>query len=76
MTATRIPTSTLLLSQPVTVLRGDELRARGVQTVSEALREVPGATVVQSGSAGGVTSLFLRGGESRYTKVLIDGTPI
>src|SRR5467141_2827229 len=32
--------------------------------------------LVQSGSYGAVTSLFLRGGESRYTKVLIDGVPV
>lgn len=76
VTATKLPTPSSSLSQPVTVLNGDELRARGVVTVAEALREAPGATIVQSGSYGGVTSLFLRGGESRYTKVLIDGTPI
>lgn len=76
VTATRLPTPVSSVSQPVTVLKGDELRARGVITVAEALREAPGAAVVQSGSYGGVTSLFLRGGESRYTKVLIDGTPI
>lgn len=76
VTATRLPTPTSSLSQPVTVLNGTELRARGVLTVAEALREAPGATVVQSGSYGGVTSMFLRGGESRYTKVLIDGTPV
>lgn len=76
VTATRLPTPTSSVSQPVTVLNGDELRARGVQTVAEALREAPGATLSQSGSNGGVTSMFLRGGESRYTKVLIDGTPV
>jgi len=76
VTATTLPTPSSALSQPVTVLKGDELRARGVVTVAEALREAPGATIAQSGSYGGVTSLFLRGGESRYTKVLIDGTPI
>ena len=76
VTATTLPTPSASLSQPVTVLKGDELRARGVVTVAEALREAPGATVAQSGSYGGVTSIFLRGGESRYAKVLIDGTPI
>ncbi|MFI5239189.1 MAG: TonB-dependent receptor plug domain-containing protein [Gemmatimonadales bacterium] len=76
VTATRLPTPASSLSQPVTVLNGDELRARGVQTVAAALPDAPGATVSQSGSTGGVTSMFLRGGESRYTKVLIDGTPI
>ena len=64
------------LSQAVTVLSGDDLRARGVTRVSDALREVPGAQLVQSGSFGSLTSLFLRGGESRYTKVLIDGVPV
>ena len=64
------------LSQAVTVLSGDDLRARGVTRVSDALREVPGAQLVQSGSYGSLTSLFLRGGESRYTKVLIDGVPV
>jgi len=76
VTATRLPTPTSSVSQPVTILSGDELRARGVQTVAEALREAPGVTMSQSGSYGGVTSMFLRGGESRYTKVLIDGTPV
>lgn len=58
------------------VLHGGDLRARGITTVADALRDVPGASLAQSGSFGGVTSLFLRGGESRYTKILIDGTPI
>lgn len=76
VTATRQPTPIAATSQPVTVISGADLRARGVQTASEALRQVPGAAVAQTGSTGGVTSLFLRGGESRYTKVLIDGVAV
>lgn len=76
VSATRIPTLASSLSQPVTVLDGDRLRAEGVTTVAEALRQAPGLAVVQSGSYGGVTSVFMRGGESRYTKVLVDGTPV
>ena len=76
VTATQVATPLSSSTQAVTVLNGDELRARGVTTVALALREVPGVAVVQSGSYGGVTSLFLRGGESRYTKVLIDGVPV
>jgi vitamin B12 transporter len=37
---------------------------------------VPGLTLAQTGSYGGATSLFIRGGESKYTKVLIDGVPV
>jgi vitamin B12 transporter len=76
VSASKIPRPASTLTQAVTVLIGEDLRARGVTRVSDALREVPGAMLVQSGSYGAVTSLFLRGGESRYTKVLIDGVPV
>lgn len=75
VTATRTPTSAAVPAA-TTVLRGDELRARGVHLVQDALREVPGVVLVQSGSYGAVTSLFLRGGESDYVKVLLDGVPL
>ncbi len=76
VSASKVPRPTSSLSQAVTVLNGEDLRARGVTRVSDALREVPGATLVQNGSYGSVISLFLRGGESRYTKVLIDGVAV
>lgn len=76
VSASKVPQPASSLTQPVTVLLGEDLRARGVTRVTDALREVPGATLVQSGSYGALTSLFLRGGESRYTKVLIDGVPV
>lgn len=76
VSASKVPRPASTLTQAVTVLSGEDLRSRGVTRVSDALREVPGASLVQSGSYGAVTSLFLRGGESRYTKVLIDGVPV
>jgi vitamin B12 transporter len=76
VTATRIPTNASELSTATTVIRGDDLRARGVQLVLDALREVPGMMVVQAGSYGAQTSVFLRGGESDYVKVLLDGVPL
>ncbi len=76
VSASKVPKPASSLTQPVTVLSGEDLRARGVVRVTDALREVPGATLVQSGSYGALTSLFLRGGESRYTKVLIDGVAV
>ncbi|MFQ5889533.1 MAG: TonB-dependent receptor plug domain-containing protein [Gemmatimonadota bacterium] len=64
------------VTSEVTVITGEELRDRGIDHVLEALRAVPGAAVVQSGSFGSVTSLFLRGGESDYVQVLVDGVPL
>ena len=76
VTPTRLPTPPDAVVSSVTVIAGDDLRARGVRFVQDALREVPGAAVVQVGSFGGVSSMFLRGGESDYVKVLIDGVPV
>jgi vitamin B12 transporter len=76
VTATRLPTSADDLVSSVTTIRGEELRARGIHFVLDALREVPGAAVVQGSSYGGVTSVFLRGGESDYIKVLVDGVAV
>ena len=76
ISASKAPASRVSVTQSVTVITGEELRARGITRVSDALRGVPGATLVQNGSVGSVNSLFLRGGESRYTKVLIDGVAV
>jgi vitamin B12 transporter len=75
VTATRFPTPAADLPVAVTVLDGAVLRAQGIRTVAEALRSVPGAHVAAAGPYGGQTSLFLRGGNSDYVKVLIDGVP-
>lgn len=76
VTATRSPEPADRVSSPTTVLDGEALRRRGIRLVADALREVPSAFVVPTGSWGGVTSLFLRGGESDYVKVLVDGVPL
>jgi vitamin B12 transporter len=75
VTANRIPTSVNVVSSAITVISGESLRSRGIATVADALRLTPGAAVVASGSFGGQISVFLRGGESDYVKVLIDGVP-
>src|SRR5258708_4562968 len=76
VTATRNPLSIGDIPASVTVLSGADLRARGVVSVTDALREVPGGAIAQTGSFGGQTSVFVRGGQSNYTKVLIDGVPM
>lgn len=76
VTPTRLPTRADAVVSSVTTISGDDLKARGIRFVQDALRDVPGATVVQVGSYGGVSSLFMRGGESDYVKVLVDGVPV
>jgi len=60
---------------PVTVIDEATIESINKLDVLEALRLVPASQIVQVGQRGGPTSLFLRGGESNFTKVLIDGIP-
>ena len=76
VTATRVPLAREAVPVPVTVWTREELEARGVRTVADALAATPAATIVRTGSRGSQTSLFLRGGESDYVKVLIDGVAV
>jgi vitamin B12 transporter len=76
VTATRVPLPREALPTSVTVLTGVELRERGVASVADALRTVPGVHVARAGQHGAQTSLFLRGGQSGYVKVLVDGVAV
>ena len=58
------------------VISSEELEQKQIQRVSDALREVPGLSVVQTGVAGQLTSVFTRGLRSEHTQVLLDGIPI
>ena len=58
---------------PVSVLNRDFIERLGKPDILEAFRTVPGLSVVQSGARGGLTSIFMRGGEADSTKILIDG---
>ena len=44
--------------------------------MADALRQVAGLAVARNGSFGAFTSLFLRGGESDYVQVLVDGVRV
>ncbi len=76
VTATSTPLALDRVPASVTVLDGHALRAEGMTHVADALRLVPGVAVVQSGSFGAPTSLFTRGAQGNYTKVLVDGVPL
>jgi vitamin B12 transporter len=76
VTATRYPVAADSVAATVTVLQGDDLRAQGIRFVGDALRQVPGAHLVQGGPFGAASSLFIRGGESDYVKVLVDGVAV
>ena len=75
ITATRVETSVPPVTS-VSVLFADSLRARGITHLADALRLVPGLSIVTSSSFGSQASLFMRGGQANYVRVLVDGVPL
>lgn len=59
-----------------TIITRADLAERGEPQLLDALRDVPGLVVVQAGSRGAQASIFLRGGESDFVKLLVDGVAI
>jgi len=76
VTATRTPTKVRELGRSVTVISAQEIENLGSKDLSEVLKTVTGFNVVQAGSFGGQTSLFVRGGESNFNLVLVDGVQV
>jgi vitamin B12 transporter len=60
----------------VSVITSQDLEIKQIKRISDALREVPGLSVVQTGTPGQLTSVFMRGLPSEDMQVLLDGIPI
>jgi len=61
---------------PVDVIAREDIAARLAVTLPDALLTSPGVAIGRTGPEGGSASVFLNGGSSAYTKVLVDGTPV
>lgn len=57
-------------------LDGQQIQLLNPVAEADALRFLPGAVIGQNGRNGSLASLFVRGGDSRYNKVLIDGVSV
>lgn len=60
----------------VTVITADEIQARGLDFVLDAVAIAPGVTINQNGSFGGVATVRIRGASSEQTLVVIDGVVV
>ena len=62
--------------QAITVVSRDRLDALQAVTIGDALRTLPSLSVAQRGPVGTQSSVFVRGGNSSQTLVLIDGVRV
>ena len=76
VTGTRTPVPGEAAGADVDSLTGQQITTMQPVAAADALRFLPGAIVNDAGQRGGLTSLFVRGGESRYNKVIVDGVTI
>ena len=76
VTADAQPEPRRTLGAAATVIGSEEMERSRATSIPDLLRTVPGLDVVQSGGAGTVTSLFLRGTNSTQTLVLVDGVKL
>jgi vitamin B12 transporter len=74
VTPTGTPTPQAQVSASVTTIPALDFANRAY--VGDALRQVAGLNIVQSGEYGSVTSIFIRGGNSDSNRILLDGVPI
>ena len=61
VTVSRVETPTEEVANAITVVTREEIERRQLRTVEEALRTVPGVSLVRSGGPGGTTTVFIRG---------------
>ena len=64
------------IGSSVSLISRQEINDRGSENALDVLRGVPGLEVSQAGRRGGVTGVFIRGGESKYNAVMVDGIPM
>lgn len=61
---------------PSSIVTSEQIVQRQAVTLPDLLQYSPGVAIGRTGPFGGTASLFLDGGNSNFTKVLVDGTPI
>ncbi len=64
------------VASPVTVITREQIDQLQAISLATLLSSASGAAIARLGPLGGITSFFLDGGNSDFTKFLVDGTPI
>jgi vitamin B12 transporter len=75
VTAQALPLEVDSSPAPLTILTREQIDQRNATSLPDLLQTQPGFSMGRTGPEGGTASLFLDGGNSNYTKVLVDGVP-
>ena len=76
VTATRVLQPLTVLVADVTIVDRGQIQRSGAAGLGDVLARLPGVEMARNGSLGGITSVYLRGAETRFTAVFIDGVRV
>lgn len=76
VTASRMPQPIGEVGTTTSVVTDKNLQVQQIHTLPDALREVPGVVVTQSGSPGTIADVSIRGATPEQTLIMIDGVPV
>ena len=76
VTATRVPQPLADALADATVIDARQIQDSGAINIADLLRRQPGIELSRAGGPGLASSLFVRGGENRFTAVYIDGVRV
>ena len=76
VTANAEPLESSRTAAPVDEITREQIGQRQSVTLPDLLYTQPGISVARTGPVGGLATIFLDGGNSNYTKVLVDGVPL
>lgn len=76
VTATRTEQSLTDLVADVTLIDREQIERSGATGLADVLARLPGIEMARNGGPGNQTSLYIRGAETRFTAVFIDGVRV
>lgn len=76
VTATRVAQPLTDVVADVTIIDREAIERSGASALADLLARVPGFSFSRNGGPGATTSLYLRGGETRFTAVFVDGVRV
>lgn len=76
VTAYTQPTELAHVPAPVDIVGPQEIEQRQAVSLPDLLSTQTGISLARTGPIGGLATIFIDGGDSAFTKVLIDGTPV
>ncbi|OJX31570.1 MAG: TonB-dependent receptor [Burkholderiales bacterium 68-12] len=76
VTATRTEQPLADLVADVSIIDRESIEASGATGLADVLARQPGVEITRNGGVGNATSVYLRGAESRFTAVYIDGVRV